>query len=217
MLVVFPLVFYAVVGRGLTVFVRYVIPLVPFLCISAAVLTTAVSRRAAAWMRVPAAPVAIGAALLIAWPSIQRVIAFDRLIARPDTRLLAAAWLDARRQPLDWIHEAAPAVLHAKTGPHGVKFAEFDAERRVFVNDTGVTVIPTWIAIARSPLSVYTPDVPALREEVDRNYVVAESFTATQAPESPGWFDQQDMFFVPYAYFGARERSGPEIVIYRRR
>ena len=85
----FPVAYYLVVGRGHTVFVRYVDPIVPFLCLTAAVAVVDLTRRLVRSPRM-AATLAAAGALLIALPSIQRVVAFDRLAATPDTRLVAA-------------------------------------------------------------------------------------------------------------------------------
>jgi hypothetical protein len=75
----FPIPYYLVLGSGLTVFVRYMIPIVPFLCLTAAV---AVDRFADTVGRVPAArarDVAAAALVaIIAMPTAVASVAFDR-------------------------------------------------------------------------------------------------------------------------------------------
>src|SRR6185369_6074762 len=92
----FPMVYYAVAGKGLTVFLRYMIPVVPFLCISAAVsvidLADLMARGRSIFMKNGATLVL---ACLIVLPSAQNVSRSDSLLNRPDSRLLAANWAQA--------------------------------------------------------------------------------------------------------------------------
>lgn len=213
----FPILYYLLVGRGYTVFVRYVTPLVPFLCITAAVAVVGVVRRLArSWpAAVPAATAAL--ALLVATPSIRSSLAFDALAGRADTRLVAADWIDARRQPSDWLDEEFPASLHPEWGrPPGLHVSRFDAGRGAFVSATGEVVTPDWIALGSSALPVYTNLDPQILPKIAGTYELAATFVATSGPESAGIFDRQDHFFFPYADFSQRLRSGPDIRIYRR-
>jgi len=218
---VFPVVYYAVTGRGYTVFVRYLIPIVPFLCITAAVAVVQIGQifagrrpsRAAAWISV--------IALCVAAPSIRTVVAFDRIIRQTDTRVLAVQWLDARRQPDDWIVDASFLELYREYpgfGPEApFRLARFDPSGPAFLSKAGAPVTPEWVVLARSPLVVYTSPPEELLGALKRGYVLAETFVPTSASEPAEIFDQQDKFFLPYADFTARIRPGPEIQIYRRR
>lgn len=213
----FPILYYVLVGRGYTVFVRYVTPLVPFLCITAAVAVVAVVRRLARpWpAAVPAAMAVLS--VLVAAPSIQSSVDFDRLAARADTRLVAADWLDARRQPTDWINEEFPASLHPEWGrAAGVNVSRFDAGRGAFVSPKGDVVTPDWIALGSSALPVYTNLDPQVLPMIAGTYELAATFAATSGPEAPEIFDRQDHFFFPYSDFSQRLRSGPDIRIYHR-
>src|SRR5262249_24075883 len=98
----FPILYYALVGRGYTGFVRYVDPVVPFLCVTAAVAVVDAARRLPLRSQRAVSALTAAIALLVAVPSIERIVAFDRLAATPDTRLVAAAWLEAHRQASDW-------------------------------------------------------------------------------------------------------------------
>ncbi len=92
----FPLLYFFVVGRGYTVFVRYITPVVPFLCLAAAIFVVELTRRIVAPARLPGAVAAI--AVLIVWPSLVRDWRFDRLMGQTDTRVLATDWVNARRE-----------------------------------------------------------------------------------------------------------------------
>lgn len=94
-LLAFPLLFYLVIGRGLVVFARYALPLIPFLSLSAAWGTLSLFDRL--WYRrrsllLWAVPALAGAVLL---PNLHQVIQSDRLLSRKDSRVLAAEWMSS--------------------------------------------------------------------------------------------------------------------------
>jgi Dolichyl-phosphate-mannose-protein mannosyltransferase len=214
----FPILYYLILGRGYTVFVRYMIPIVPFLCVTAAVTIVEITRLLARQWPRAGQLIVTTLAILVALPSIGRVIAFDRLIARPDTRVLAATWLDARTALSDWIAEAPSAFLHPLWGRSStLQLARFDATRGLFVSDQNEAVMPAWVVVAKSPLSVYTARPDGLMPLVQSKYSLAASFPAATGSEPPAWFDQQDKFFMPFVAFVRRLGPGPDIEIYRRR
>ena len=90
MLVVAAVFYYAVAGAGKTVFFRYMLPLVPFLCVAAA---CGLDRLfAAARMR---AFLGTAVVLLVAGPSLYASVRLGILLQRADTRLLAAEWIES--------------------------------------------------------------------------------------------------------------------------
>jgi 4-amino-4-deoxy-L-arabinose transferase-like glycosyltransferase len=210
----FPILYYLLLGRGTTVFVRYMIPIVPFLCITAAVSVVAVANRLSPRSRERAAVISAAVAVLLALPSMQRVFAFDSLLMETDTRVLAARWLAARTQPTAWVSETPDRILHPNQT--GLRIARFDAARHAFVSETNDVVIPEWIVVATSPLTVYTTVPLDLLPVIESSYSTAAAFSSARSPESSRTFDQQDKFFLPYAEFKARLRPGPDIRIYHR-
>ena len=89
MLVVAILFYYAVAGAGKTVFFRYMLPVVPFLCVAAACgleRLFAAARMRAAWRT--------AVVLLVAAPSLYASVRLGILLQRTDTRLLAAEWIE---------------------------------------------------------------------------------------------------------------------------
>jgi hypothetical protein len=214
----FPLIFYLLTGQGQTVFVRYIIPIVPFLCITAAVAVVEVCRRLSTMVPVSLAVCTTIAATLVALPSATSVVQFDRLITIPDSRVLARAWIDARRQPGDWLHEETGIQVYPDFGrPTDLHVSRFDAGRRVFFSDEGKLVSPAWVVLGRSPLAGYTTLPPELLDVVETQFVRVATFVPTTGDELPETFDQQDKFFLPYRDFSRRLRPGPEIHVYRRR
>jgi hypothetical protein len=187
--------------------------------VPAAVAVVALARRMSRSWPAFATSAITAITLLVAAPSIQSTIAFDRLAAQADTRLVAAAWVDAHRQSADWIQEEFPASLHPEWGrAPDVKVARFDADRGVFVSDKdkNTLVTPDWIAIGTSALKVYSDHDAQLQPLMAGKYELVATFPATSGPEPSEIFDRQDHFFFPYSDFSQRLRSGPEIRIYRR-
>ena len=217
----YPLTYFVVIGGGHTGFVRYSLPMVPFITIGAAFAIRALAQ-VVTRSREPAGHwVVAAAAVLLAVPSLMTAVTFDRLMARPDTRLVAGAWLAAQRAPGAGLYQsgwpyAHPVVSSPPAGP-GFRLVSFDADRGRFLFDGAVTEDPEWLVIARSPLRVYTPVPFELTRVAEVRYVLAYRVTGTSGPEAESWFDRQDAFFLPYARMKYRSRPGPELEIFRRR
>jgi len=86
------LVYYGVAGSGRAVFMRYMLPVVPLLCIAAGSLVEALARRwggerRGGWLTLLLAVLMISPSARAAWEH-------NRLLTRPDTRLLAARWIE---------------------------------------------------------------------------------------------------------------------------
>ena len=89
MLVLAAVAYYAVAGAGKTVFFRYMLPVVPFLCVAAACgleRLFAAARMRAVWRT--------AVVLLVAAPSLYASVRLGILLQRTDTRLLAAEWIE---------------------------------------------------------------------------------------------------------------------------
>lgn len=91
----FPLLYYVPAGCGVYVTVRYMIPLIPFFCITGAicVVTVCDAFTKNSSPRIKNTATAIAAMLIIS-PSLYSVIQFDKLIARKDNRLIATEWIE---------------------------------------------------------------------------------------------------------------------------
>ena len=101
-----------VAGLGGSLFVRYVIPLVPLACVAAACgLSRAAGGRTAA--------VAL-ACLLLAAPPIAASLAHDRLLARTDTRVQAASWLEKHVPAGARVAFTGSSWGHPRLRPHKV-------------------------------------------------------------------------------------------------
>jgi 4-amino-4-deoxy-L-arabinose transferase-like glycosyltransferase len=233
----FPLAYYAVAGSGQTVFVRYMIPLVPFLCLTAAVFVSAAGGLLPAPGAVPKA-LAIGAvALLVILPSIRKVVLTDRLLATKDSRQLAVEW--ARREiprgssvclagPI-WRQETpSEAVERLRSGRAAVPAAPLDpiltyklltyddVSGRFKLGDAIQPGLSDYVFLRESPLLSIGGAPQRLKDLVAASYRLKASFHAINLQASH-WFDMQDAVFIPLAGFAGVARPGPNIYVYQRK
>jgi hypothetical protein len=88
-LLAFPVLFYASTFGSRTLFLRYMLPVVPFVCVLAGVGACAAQRYLSSR---PRAVLVLLAAAVLAGP-IHRSVTTNRLLGRTDSRVLAAEWL----------------------------------------------------------------------------------------------------------------------------
>ncbi|HWW82022.1 MAG TPA: glycosyltransferase family 39 protein, partial [Vicinamibacterales bacterium] len=130
--VAFPLVYYAAIGGTFEVFARYMTPIVPFLCLTAAVsidrvastvegmttrhgtLSSEETGRRGVLRRLSVPMVVATLVLVTGAPTAADSIAFDRLMSRPDTRVLAAQWIESRYPMGTTIYQSGPLYGHAQ-------------------------------------------------------------------------------------------------------
>ena len=206
----FPVLYYVLLGSGLTVFARYIVPLVPFLCLSAAFAVSELGRwiaeRADRPRWTPA--VTFGIALLVIAPSAWSLWQFDRLLARADSRLVAAEWI-AQRFPggaiVGQVGRSSSHLFFKEEGPRRPsRFKMADLERTA--TDADVVVVPS----SPFPQHAIAPEV--LGELLARY----EPVVTIQASDSAAGraYDWQDEFYLPLSGFSGIVRPGPNLTIY---
>lgn len=195
----FPLAFYLFAGRGYTVFVRYMIPVTPFLCVGAAVLVERVTARIV--MPRVRVSVLLLMAVLVALPSMSRVFLFNRLLLRRDNRLLVADWL------ADHIPDGSTVMQT------GGRWGQVDLPSNVQPLRRGGG-LPDYIVVQNHPL-VYSAISDAQQEMLTAGYNRAAVFPTMEKDVSVGMFDRLDAFYIPYAPLTGVERPGPEIYVYK--
>jgi 4-amino-4-deoxy-L-arabinose transferase-like glycosyltransferase len=228
LLLSFPIVYYAVAGNVRLLFFRYAIPLVPFLCLTAARFVTVTVRAAvrtvmrrsgkpdAATNRVRNLAVAIAAVAVVA-PSAYSVLRFDQIISQADNRVIVARWFDQNVPP-------GSSVLMSGSFFGYVQFTKemrynawvWDRRRHIFVTDLDKRPAlgrPEWILLQGSPLPAETQ--PIVREFLQKDYAFVRWFGAF-SPTGKHVYDQQDAFFAPFAGFRGVERPGPNYTLYKR-
>jgi hypothetical protein len=211
----FALPFYAAIGSGRTVFFRYVLPLVPILCLLAAVAI----RHASHWitsrtrLSQPAATAILTA--VIAAPALVNAVWFDVLLARTDSRVIAAEWLAPRLKAGDSLYDSGGA--YAKLDLRHRHFHEwrYNPRRNSFGHGDGRP--PDWLVLSESPLRVYAAIPAELRSLAAARYDLVHTVPATRGRSERAVYDPQDAFFLPLSRFETVIRPGPTIRIYRRR
>jgi 4-amino-4-deoxy-L-arabinose transferase-like glycosyltransferase len=207
-----PLVYFALIGAGQTAFARYILPTIPFLCLSGAFLVTELARTISRWSRRPAAASALAAiiAALIAAPSLWSAIQTDRLLARVDNRVLAAAWLRENFQDGASLFQTGSSYGHLQMQKEGLV-----ADPRYSEVPIDATPAPDIIVVLRCPLGYC--DVPEGLNRALTAYVPLTAFAAARLDEPELVYDRDDAFFVPLSGFRAVTRPGPNVEIYGRR
>jgi 4-amino-4-deoxy-L-arabinose transferase-like glycosyltransferase len=215
----FPIAYFIVAGSVGLLFFRYVLPIVPFLCLTAAYLLArgveSLDVRFGSSARLPLRVLTALAALTIVFPSASRIWAFDRVIAQRDSRMLVG----------DWFLEHAPAggTVAISGGRYG--FAQFDASQKmqVWQWDGGRNAFmyanrrtvgrPDWILVQESPLPSMTQ--PLVSDWLKQDYVHERDFHAVTLGSADLVYDQLDSFYMPFAGFEFVERPGPNFSLYR--
>ena len=209
----FPVSYYMLLGSGYTVFARYMLPVVPFLCLTAAYGVTETARWLAARMnRASAMPALVTAATAgILWPSAQSVVQFDRIISRTDSRVLARQWLERTIPP------GATIAQVGEPGGHVLLFERDRSEpqyRAADISRPGAR--PDVVIVNSSPLGASDQVTNRVRRILAREYDTGV-FQHAAAFETRNVYDWQDQFFVPLSGFEGIERPGPNVRIYLRR
>lgn len=192
--------FYVVFGSGLTVFFRYILPLIPLVCLLAAVAL----RHGAGWLAsrtgLPSRAVLLLLVAIVGGPGLVNSARLDARLARTDSRVLAARWLDGRVQPGESVYDA------------GRKYTRLRRTWTTLVESGEDTA--DWLVLHDSPLRAYASTSAALRDLAAEQYELAHTI---HGAGEEGLYDLQDAFFLPITGFSTGERPGPTIRIYRRR
>jgi hypothetical protein len=206
----FCVVYYLAIGYGQATLARYLTPLTPLLCLLVARLLT----RACAALPRPDLRVAvlIAATIGLAVPSLRSAVAYDRIAARPDTRVQAYDWM-ARELPAGAVVAVLGSVYFPIADPAlppqarraALKLAEKNLDRH------GVTHVVTH----EHPLPWSSPLPGQLAAQGDRLEPLA-TFTPFAAGPTGG-FEAHDAHFIPFFDFAGVVRPGPIVRIFRLR
>ena len=240
----FPVAYYLLIGRGETAFFRYILPVIPFLCIAAGHLLARLF---------PRGRTALLLALLLLSPSLQRSLSALRLMGHGDTRDAMGAWIeqnvpDEARIVHAGAYTGAPMLqrsvenqmreYQAKAGRSDVAgFRKPDDPRWydrsrptydvLFVRKEGIEFAsqlsvgeivaepPEWLMLEDYFLIHYSHVPEEIREMAARGYTLAHEEIAWEGDLHP-IFDQQDAFYLPVDGFKGFSRMGPTLRIYRR-
>jgi hypothetical protein len=212
----FPIAYYVVAGSGYRVLARDMIPVLPFLCITAAWLTvTAVHTVVGANRPKTRAWITAAAALAILAPSLRNVILLDRLLTRPDNRVVVAMALPTFIPSGSLVYHSGESYgrvpFYLSDPPLNVDLSEYDETTGQFVPGGR---LPGWIILQRSPLALYSRVPEGVERIVRERYALVRSFPVVD-DDRPRIYDQQDAMFMPLADLAGVQRVGPGFEIYK--
>jgi 4-amino-4-deoxy-L-arabinose transferase-like glycosyltransferase len=221
---IFPAAYYVFIGAGETAFARYIIPVVPFLCLAAAYPIVEAARAAARWSSRPqfGAAVAWIFAMAAAAPSLATAIHSDMLLTKADSRLIAA----------NWIHERYPeGVSIAQTGtvagqvqmttvapdtPERYPALKFEPGSGRFFTAEDKDGSPQLIVMEQCPLA-YCEIPPEWLTVLRDRYELERTIVAYDVSSHALVYDRDDDFYLPLAGLSSVTRPGPNIAIFRLR
>ena len=214
----FAVPFFLSIGSGRTVFFRYALPLVPIVCVLAAVAV----RHAGVWIathaRVPQLVATLVCAAAIGGPAFVNSLWLDYELARTDSRVLAGRWLMSRVKPEESLGEIGGAYTGIYLTGVSVHRWYYSEESHSFDDPDGRT--PVWLVLKESPLWTYAGVPDEVRRLARDKYQLVHVVRATTGDASdrtgPAVYDLEDAFFLPVSGFASVERPGPTVSIYRR-
>lgn len=214
-LLAFPIAYYLIAGRGYTVFARYILPVVPFLCIIAAWFVVS-HVRAFTRHTTPIAQRSLVATAAIAFvaPTAYQTLQLDLLLGTTDNRVIVARQLRELATPNNSVYQSGEHYGYVPMWMEGRDLARVSRMNESTGQfDSGD---PDWIVIQRSPLVVYSTVPAVLEQVVEERYQLVRHFpTADDRPNR--LYDQQDAFFLPLNSLGGIARPGPAFDLYRKR
>ena len=223
LLLAFPVAYYSVAGGLRNLFFRYTIPIVPFLCLTAAYLVWQAGAWVASWsggtrMRAAVSATATAVlAVLVIGPSALSVWRFDRIVSRTDSRVVVSDWFERYVPPGSSVLQSGSryglAQFHRRLG---YKEWIWDGGSGIFrVGGRPAEGEPDWIVLQDSPLPSGTQDL-VTRLLATKDYVLVTVFKAVSL-RADLVYDRQDMFYVPFSGLEYVTRPGPNFTIYARR
>jgi hypothetical protein len=207
----FAVPFYAAVGSGYTVFFRYVLPLIPLICLLAAFGVVAASSWVAVRARVSYAQVVAVVCVLAIGPGLVYAVWFDAVLARTDTRVLAGEWITRHLADGATLHDSGGRYARLDLWRSRVTAPPYDPERHVFPEGQ----LPEWLVLQSSMLEFYASTPTALANLARQRYVRVYQAQGRRRGRT-AVYDLQDAFFLPFNGFEDVVRPGPTITIYRR-
>ena len=215
----FPLLYYLILGAGLTVFTRYMIPMVPFLCLLAAAAVAWLSERVSGtWNGPLRQAVTVGLAAVVMVPTAIASVKFDRLMTTTDTRVLAANWIESTFPSRLSMYQNGVGYAQTQPKPRDwyVQYSYNERTNR-FEWDNHERDAPDLIVLVESPLTVYTGTPAAVGVLVANRYTLLRTFEGIGVqPPAGTLYDRDDAFFAPYSGIENARRPGPTIRVYQR-
>jgi Dolichyl-phosphate-mannose-protein mannosyltransferase len=210
----FALPFAALVASVRVTFPRYLLPLLPVLLVLASDVACEILERVPrGGARVLATS---GVSLLVLGPTLSSSIAFDRILAREDTRIQAASFVERQFQPQTLLAVCrgygAPSINQDRRRPPAFRVEEIDCQDGA----PAASDARFLVTHEHRQLRSFSTVAPDLASWLQAHAVVLQTFD----PYRPGSrvepvFFGSDAFYVPFSGFDAVERGGPVIRIWK--
>ncbi|GAK51911.1 hypothetical protein U14_03157 [Candidatus Moduliflexus flocculans] len=239
----FPLFYFIIAGKGLTVFVRYMIPMLPFFCVLGAFCVSEFARMIPPhlWRK----PLLIILTIVVIWPSVKNVYQYNRLLSQKDTRVIAAEWIIEHLPDKSYIYRTGTLFGQVQF-PYAIEALTTNYKKIVQQGGSGVLVdiqikaalntpdykgffdweysiknvmsgnLPDYIILQKSPLLGRDSVPDGIERLIDEQYCLIKTFEAGNIRHKENWYDQMDTFYLPFHGFYEIERPGPNLHIYRR-
>lgn len=219
-LLAFPIAYYLIAGQGYTVFARYIIPVLPFLCLAGAWAVVeavrALQRNSAPRTR---SLTTAAAAIAVVGPTAASTVALDRLLGTTDNRVVVAQALRDTISPSSLLYQSGERYGYVPTVMDGKPIARPARYDEASGFDPGA---PDWILLQRSPLAIYSAVPASLEAIVTARYELVRRFPVDPLNplndnRSDRLYDQQDAFYLPLSHLRGLARPGPAFELYRKK
>lgn len=214
----FPFIYYILGFRGYAVYLRYAIPLIPFLCITGAIFTVFISEKLEQKINSGLKKyLSYALAILLIAPSTYKIIQFDTLISKKDNRLIAIEWINNNLKKNNSIVQI------------GAKYSRLELSNKLYEwtydDKSGVfeyrkerkNGLPRYIIIQQYPVRIWGGVSDEMRKTLDKYYNIIKSFPVIDVNNKSNLFDQVDAFCIPFAGYKSIARPGPNIDIFELR
>jgi 4-amino-4-deoxy-L-arabinose transferase-like glycosyltransferase len=218
----FPVVYYIVLGSGHTVFVRYLVPLVPSMCLTAAFFIDRVAAVVESRSDSRAVSIVMVASLVavVGVPTLVASLRFDRLMARADTRVLGADWVASHFPGGASMYQTGFGAGHLQPQPRSLypQYALNDRTGQFELDHRSAAGPPALIVILESPLGAYSEVPQRIRSLAADEYEPAATFESLPDDRAArAFYDREDAFFSPFGGIEQAIRPGPNVRIFERR
>ncbi|MEK7485795.1 MAG: glycosyltransferase family 39 protein [Planctomycetota bacterium] len=219
----FPCCVYLSAGKGYTVFIRYMIPLLPALCLSAGIATVALSN--CFQLRFPRL-LPILACLFLS-PSITQVILLDKILSQPDNRVICADWIDQNIPESQSIYQPN-FFISQKNQFSRSSFKQNYVNVNIHAQVQNLPtpwedslrvrqILPDYILMQQSPVLQSNSCPEWVTLFLKKQYRLIRSFEVVDIKNSELWYDQQDAFYLPLLGLSQITRSGPNFYLYQKK
>ncbi len=240
----FPIAYYFFIGNSYIVFARYIVPVVPFLCICAAYFVNEVNRIVTRHSTFRVRQLVLWLlTIIICIPSLVNVLQFDNVLTQKDNRLIAAEWIyshlrggSSYTQVGTWLGVVQLLPSIAALNKQYLHFTPVTQEQQIkrglILKKIGylekmhrngyeeqafdLNHLPDYIIAYETPLLIDQHTSPI-------NPVItatlAKSYVLLQSFKAADFnkkniYEHQDAFYVPFVSFTGVIRPGPNIFIY---